>query len=180
MTTIIARQFPDRVVIGADSLVTATRKYTHPKMAKITERGQYLIAGAGESAACDIAQHIWNPPKPTIEDKKDLYHFVITKVILSLKQCFKDNDYKWDDKDDEETKFAFIIAIGGEVFDISDDFAVCLDADGCYGIGSGSSLALGAIKAGASMEAALKIAAEKDPYTAGPFLFMEQEKWISK
>jgi len=178
MTTILARQFPDRVVIGADSLVTANRKYTHPKMAKITERGLYLIAGAGESAACDIAQHIWNPPKPTVEDKKDLYHFVISKVVPSLKQCFKDNDYKWDDKDDDETKFAFLVAIGGEVFDISDDFAICLDGDGVYGIGSGSSLGIGAIKAGASMAQALAIAADKDPYTAPPFIFMEQEKWI--
>jgi ATP-dependent protease HslVU (ClpYQ) peptidase subunit len=175
MTTIIARQFENRVVIAADSLVTATRKYSHPKMAKITERGQYLIAGAGESAACDIAQHIWIPPKPTVEDKKDLYHFIISKVIPSLKQCFKDNDYKWQDED-EETKFAFLIAINGEVFDIADDFAVCMDNDGLYGIGSGSSLALGALKAGSSMAQALEIAANKDPYTAPPFIFMEQEK----
>ena len=180
MTTIIARQFDNRLVIAADSQVTSTRKYNHPKMAKITERGQYLIAGAGESAACDIAQHIWNPPKPTAEDKKDLYHFIISKVVPSLKACFKENDYKWEDKDDDDTKFAFLLGIGGEVFDIADDFAVSLDSDGFYGIGSGSSLALGALKAGASMAEALAIAAEKDPYTAPPFIFMEQEKWISK
>jgi hypothetical protein len=149
-------------------------------MAKITERGQYLIAGAGESAACDLIQHCWIPPKPTAEDKKDLYHFVISKVVPSMKLCFKDNDYKWQDDTDDETKFAFLIAIGGEIFDISDDFAICLDIDGYYGIGSGSSLALGALKAGVSMEAALEIAASKDPYTAPPFIFMEQEKWISK
>ena len=120
MTTIIARQFDNRIVIAADSQVTSTRKYNHPKMAKITERGQYLIAGAGESAACDIAQHIWNPPKPTAEDKKDLYHFIISKVVPSLKACFKENDYKWEDKDDDDTKFAFLLGIGGEVFDSTD------------------------------------------------------------
>ena len=94
--------------------------------------------------------------------------------------CFKENDYKWEDKDDDDTKFAFLLGVGGEVFDIADDFAVSLDSDGFYGIGSGSSLALGALKAGASMAEALAIAAEKDPYTAPPFIFMEQEKWISK
>ena len=51
MTTIIALQKPDRVVIAADNQVTSTRKYRHPKMAKITQRGQYLIAGSGEVAA---------------------------------------------------------------------------------------------------------------------------------
>lgn len=176
MTTIVARQYADKVVIGADSLVTATRKYTHPKMVKITERGQYLIAGAGLSSFCDVAQHIFNPPKPTEADKKDLYHFMISKFIPALKQCFKDNDLKLEDEKDEETRFAFLVAINGEVFDIADDFAICLDADGIYGIGSGSSLAIGALKQGASIKKALTIASEKDPYTAPPFLIMEQKR----
>ena len=180
MTTIVAQQFANKVVIGTDSLVTGDRKYSHPRMAKVTERGQYLICGSGESAACDIAQHIWNPPTPNATDKKDLYHFVIAKVVPSLKSCFKNNDYKWDVSDDNETKFAFLIAIGGEVFDIADDFAVSLDNDGIYGVGSGSSLAIGALKAGADMERALEIASEKDPYTAAPFYIYEQPKWIQK
>jgi len=178
VTTILAKITPTRVHIAADSLVTATRKYSHPQMAKIVERGPYIIAGAGESAACDIIQHIWKPPAPIAADRADLYHFIVSRVVPSMKQCFKDNDYKWDDDKDDETKFAFLIAIGGEVFDIADDFAVCLDSDGIYGIGSGSSLAIGALKAGASIKKALEIAADKDPYTAGPFIYFEQEKWI--
>jgi ATP-dependent protease HslVU (ClpYQ) peptidase subunit len=177
MTTIVAVQHKDKVVIGADSLVTASRKYNHPKMVKISERGGYLIAGAGEVAACDIAQHIWEPPTPTASDKKDLYHFMIATVIPSLKKAFKDNDYKWDKEDgDEETKFAFLIAVEGEVFDIADDFAVCLDDKGFYGIGSGSSLAIGALRTGSTIKDALEIAADIDPYTAGPFIFHEQFK----
>lgn len=176
MTTIVARQFPDRVVIASDSLITGIRKYSHPRMTKITERNGYLIAGSGLSSFCDVAQHIWFPPEPTRQDRKDLYHFVISRVIPSLKQCFKDNDLKLEDKDDED-RFNFLIAVGGEVFDIADDFAVSLDADGVYGVGSGSPLAIGAIKAGASMQTALEIAAEKDPYTAPPFIFREQKKY---
>lgn len=176
MTTIVAVQHKDKVVIGADSLVTSARKYNHPAMVKISERNHYLIAGAGEVAACDIAQHIWNPPTPTAEDRKDLYHFMIAKVIPSLKKAFKDNDYKWDKEDDEETKFAFLIAVEGEVFDIADDFAVCLDSAGFYGIGSGSSVALGALRQGATIEDALKIAESVDPYTGSPFIFHTQLK----
>ena len=177
MTTIAAVQKDDGVYFGADSLVTSTRKYNHPKMVKISQRGQFIIAGAGESAACDIAQHIWNPPTPTASDKKDIYHFIISKVIPSLKQCFKDNDYKWDkDTDASDYNFAFLIAVCGEVFDISDDFAVSLDSSGFYGVGSGSSLAVGALEAGASIERALEIASKHDPYTAAPYMFMEQLK----
>jgi hypothetical protein len=144
-------------------------------MVKVSQRGKYLIAGSGESAACDIAQHIWIPPKIMASDKADLYHFMISKVVPSLKVCFKENDYKWEEKSDE-TKFNFLISIYGEVFDIADDFAVTIDEDGIYGVGSGSSLGMGALKAGATMLKALEIAADKDPYTSGPFLFYEQGK----
>jgi len=177
VTTIVGKMTPTKAHFGADSLVTADRKYTHPNMVKVVERGQYIIAGAGESAACDIIHHIWKPPTPITADKADLYHFVISRVVPSMKDCFKHNEYKWDEKTDE-TKFSFLIAIGGEIFDISSDFAVCIDSDGIYGIGSGSSLAIGALKAGASIKRALEIAADKDPYTAPPFLYYEQERWI--
>jgi hypothetical protein len=177
MTTIVAQQNEDGVVFGADSLVTANRKFNHPRMVKISQRGEFIIAGAGESAACDLAQHCFVPPKPTATDKKDIYHFVISKVIPSLKQCFKDNDYKWDkDTDDSDYNFAFLISVCGEVFDISDDFAVSLTSSGFYGVGSGSSLAIGALEAGADIEMALEIASKHDPYTAAPYMFMEQLK----
>lgn len=177
MTTIVGKVTPTKAVIGADSLVTSNRKYVHPQMVKVVERGQYIIAGAGLSSACDIIQHLWSPPNPTDKDKKDLYHFFASKVVPSMKRAFKDNDYKWDEDKDDEGSFAFLIALGGQIFDISDDFAICLDIDGIYGIGSGSSLAIGALKAGASMKKALEIAANKDPYTAPPFMYYEQEKW---
>jgi hypothetical protein len=176
MTTICAVQYEDRVVIGADSQVTSNYKYWHPRMVKVSERGQYLIAGSGLSSACDIAQHIWTPPTPTAADRKDLYHFMIAKVVPSLKQCFKDNDFKLEDDKDEETRFAFLIAIGGEVFDLADDFAISIDSSGHYAIGSGSSLALGALAHKATIEEALEIAASKDPYTSAPFYFYEQVK----
>ena len=176
MTTIVAVQKKDGVEFGADSLVTAGRKYNHPRMVKISQRGQYIIAGSGLSSYCDVAQHIWNPPTPTAADKKDLYHFVIAKVIPSLKQCFKDNDLKLDTEKDDEPRFAFLIAVAGEVFDIADDFAVSLTSSGFYGVGSGSSLAIGALEAGASVEYALEIASRHDPYTAAPYLYLEQKK----
>lgn len=179
MTTIVAVQFADGVVMGSDSLVTAERKYNHPKMVKVTTTGPYMIGGSGEVAACDIVQHIWEPPIPTVADKKDLYHFMIAEVIPSLKRSFKENEYKWD-AEDAETKFAFLISLEGQVFEISDDLSVCLDTAGIYGVGSGSSLAIGALKAQADIPTALQIASEIDPYTAPPFTFHTQKKPIIK
>lgn len=177
MTTIIAVQGKTKVIFGSDSQVTAGngRVQRHKQMAKITQRGQYIIAGSGECAPCDIAQHIWRPPVPTRTNWQDSYHFMITKVIPSLKACFKENDYKWD-KDDDETKFNFLIAIGGQVFEIADDMSITLDETGFYGVGSGSSYAIGALEAGATVEQALEIAAKNDAYTSQPFLYFTQLK----
>ena len=177
MTTIIAVQHLDKVVMGADSQTTGAsgRSASHPQMVKISERGDYIIAGSGECAPCDIAQHIWIPPTPTTKDWNDLYHFMIAKVVPSLKACFKEQEYKWD-TDDDETKFAFLISIGGEVFELADDFSISLDSKGFYGVGSGSSYGIGALSAGASLSKALKIAAENDAYTSAPFIYFTQLK----
>jgi len=179
VTTIVAVQYKDKVVFGADSQVTsgAGRRQSHREMVKITSRSLYLIAGSGECAPCDIAQHIWQPPIPKASDVDDLYHFVIAKVVPSLKLCFKENEYKWNEVDaDGETKFAFLIAVGGMVFEISDDMSVSLDGSGFYGIGSGSDFALGALIAGAPIEKALTIAADNDIYTSAPFIYHTQLK----
>jgi len=177
MTTIIAVQGKSKVVFGADSQVTAGngRVQRHKQMVKITQRGQYIIAGSGECAPCDIAQHIWKPPTPQKNDLLDIYHFMIAKVVPSLKACFKEQEYKWD-KEDEESKFNFLIALGGQVFEIADDMSITLDSTGFYGVGSGSPYAIGALEAGATVEQALEIAAKNDAYTSEPFLYFEQFK----
>lgn len=178
MTTIIAVQARDKVTFGADAQVTGGngRVANHPQMVKISKRGEYLIAGSGECAPCDIAQHIWMPPKPSNAEYEDLYHFMIARVVPSLKQCFKENEYKWNEVEDDETKFNFLIAIGGTVFELADDMSIALDSKGYYGVGSGSSYAIGALAAGATIEEALKIAAKYDAYTSAPFMYLEQSK----
>lgn len=179
MTTIVAVQHDDKVTFGADNQVTGGngRVYRHVQMAKISKVGEYIIAGAGEVSACDIAQHLWTPPPPTTQDKKDIYHFMIAKVIPSLKEAFKAHEYKWNEQDEDgETKFSFLIAVAGEVFDIGDDLSVIMDARGFYGVGSGSSYAIGALASGKTIKEALTIAADYDAYTSGPFLYFTQEK----
>ena len=177
MTTIIAVQYDDKAVIGADSQTTGAtgRKASHAQMVKVTQRGDFIVAGSGECAPCDIAQHIWVPPVPTAKDWNNLYHFMIAKVVPSLKACFKENEYKWD-TEDEEAKFSFLVAIGGEIFEIADDFSVCLDSKGFYGVGSGSSYGIGALSAGASLAKALKISSDNDAYTSAPFIYFNQPK----
>jgi len=182
VTTIVGVQYKDKCVIAADNQVTGDggRRYNHPDMKKIAQRGPFLIAGSGEVQPCDVVQHMWNPPKLTAKDKEDVYHFMITKVMSSLRKCLTENGYDFNEGKGEgkadENRFNFLIAVCGELFDVADDLSVCRSADGIYGVGSGSPYAMGAAKAGAKPERAVEIAANFDVNTSGPIQVVEQYK----
>ena len=179
MTTILGVEYENRCSLIADSRVTddSGRIYSHPEMVKINERGSFLIAGAGEVTPCDIAQHIWNPPSLTSADKKDIYHFMISKVMPSLRKCLTENGYNFDEEHDKAKdglRFHFLIAVAGKVFDIDQDLSVMKTDTGFYGVGSGAHIALGALHAGADPLKAIEIASLLTAYTAPPFLVKTQ------
>ncbi len=80
------------------------------------------------------------------------------------------------DEKSDDYEFLFLIAVNGVIYEIDDTFSVFLRDDGVYGIGSGSSYAIGAVQQGATWRKALQIAAKNDVYTAPPFLMHRQEK----
>lgn len=178
MTTIIGIEYSDRSVLVADSRVTddAGRIYAHKAMKKISQRGALLIAGAGEVAPCDIAQNIWNPPQFTAKDKKDVYRYMITKVMPSLRKCLTDNGYNFEEDKKDGMRFQFLISVGGEIFDIDEDLSVMKSDDNFYAIGSGGPYALGALYAGAEPELAMEIASKVSAYSAPPFYQEVQHK----
>lgn len=181
MTTIIGLQLKDKAVLLADSRVTddTGRIYSHTNMKKMVERNGFVIAGAGEVAPCDIAMHLWNPPKPTVKDRENLYKFMIRKVMPSLRKCLTDNGYNFEEpteRSKDGLRFQLLLSVGGEIFDVSDDLSVCISDDGIYGIGSGSPYALGALHAGAKPKKAMETAAKLSAFTAAPFQTIEQLK----
>lgn len=179
MTTIIGLEYKNSCFIVADSRTTdeSGRIYTHPEVQKISENGMFLIAGSGETLPCDIAQHVWVPPVPTKQDRNDLYHFMIVKAMPSLRKCMTENGYNFDE-DNKETRFQFIMAVGGEIFDVDQELSISKSADGVYAAGSGAPYALGAIHAGADAFEAMEIASKLTAFTAGPYMSKEQPKKI--
>ena len=182
MTTIIGVQYEDHCLFMADNQVTLDggRRYKHPDMKKISKVGDYLVAGSGEVAPCDIAQHLWNPPAMSAKDRKDTYHFVIAKLMPSLRKCLEDNGYDFDEGKSDgksgESRFNLLIAANGQIFDIADDMSVCMSDAGFYGVGSGSPYALGALYGGVKPEKAMAVAEKIDVNTSGPFQIEQQYK----
>jgi ATP-dependent protease HslVU (ClpYQ) peptidase subunit len=179
MTTIIGIELEDSCYLVADSQTTDDNGfiYNHPDVKKLAERGVFLIGGSGEVLPCDVAQHIWDPPKPTLKDKQDVYHFMITKAMPSLRKCLSENGYNFDETK-TEARFQFIIAVCGEVFDIDHELSVSKNQSGIYAAGSGAAYALGALHAGADAYEAMEIAAKLTAFTAGPYYSKSQPKHI--
>jgi hypothetical protein len=44
----------------------------------------------------------------------------------------------------KDTRFQFIMAVGGEIFDVDQELSISKSADGVYAAGSGAAYALGA------------------------------------
>lgn len=174
MTTVIAVKTDKGVTFAADTQVTGEGGDIY-RVIKIRKNRDFIISGCGDSAPLDIALHLWKPPLCTAEDKKDLFHFMVVKVIPSLKKIFKDHDYEYDSSPEaKQDGFTLILAIHGEIFVIEKEFDVSMPQFDVAGVGSGSQYATGAIRAGATMEQALEIAAESDANSSAPFTILEQ------
>jgi 20S proteasome alpha/beta subunit len=177
MTTIIGVEYEDGCTLMADSRTTDSegRIYSHPTITKLNKRGDFIIGGSGEASPCDIAQHLWIPPKLTARDKKDLVHFMITKAMPSLRKCLIRNGYNFNESS-SEMRFQFLIAVGGYIFDVDQELVASRNDPGIYAVGSGSSYALGALHAGADIQEAMDIAAKLTAFTAPPYLQLSQQR----
>jgi ATP-dependent protease HslVU (ClpYQ) peptidase subunit len=178
MTTIIGVQYEDSCVIASDSRVAEGGKvYTHPEMVKAVERGSYIIGGAGDYRALQVVLHGWTPPVVSAKAKTNLYEFVINKVAPSLKLALTDAGIEFTKPLDNDDKFELqlIVGINGTLFEIDSDFAVAMNDNNFYGIGSGGDFALGALHAGATVLDAMRIAAINNNGTSAPFHILEQE-----
>jgi ATP-dependent protease HslVU (ClpYQ) peptidase subunit len=86
---------------------------------------------------------------------------------------FADNNYTQQPKDDG---FDLLLAINGEVFQITNDYTLLRTSTGIYGIGSGADYAIGALMAGATVEEAIKIAIKLDINSGGSIQIESSER----
>ena len=175
MTTILAVQYEDEVVIAADCRTIDSSGRTWKTTSKITRNGAFLIGGAGDCLPLDIANYIWKAPKPTLKDFDNLNHFMVVSVVPSLRKAIEDGGYV-KKENDPEAGFAFILVINGEIFTIDDEYSVDIPNFNVAAVGTGGSFALGAARGGASIEKSMEIAEENDVYTGGPFTYLTQTK----
>lgn len=162
MTTIVGIEHRKGFTLAADSQTTeGERAYISKDIKKITEIGDYVIAGAGVSRFCDIITYGWEPP---VYDGTDLYKFMINKFIPSMRKAHEETGYTL--KDDEGA--VFIVGLKNKLFYVCEDYSVLRTNTKTYGIGTGANWAVGALLAGATIPQAMNIAIKLDINSGGP------------
>jgi ATP-dependent protease HslVU (ClpYQ) peptidase subunit len=188
MTTIAAVQGNGWAVIGADSRSSEdNRVYTlGDSFGKIATNGAYLLAAAGELKAINLLNYTLTPPTPpTGITGSALDRFFATKFIPALRDCFTEAG-----AGKLEGNESYVIAVvHGVVYEIGSSYEWLRDERGIYAIGSGGDFATGVLQylsndmpiatrsqkdAEIWVRNALKVAAELDAYTSGPFVIERQ------
>lgn len=153
--------------LGADSQSTAGIVTRHTS--KITHvNGQFYIGVAGRARYGDILEYAEVPHihKSDLGSADfDAKGWLVTQAVPAWISALKSAESTHLDKEDWPDGAALVV-LSGRIFEVFPDFTV--DEVLEYGgIGSGSYYAVGAMAAGKSVEKALEIAAELDPYTGG-------------
>ena len=149
MTAIVGIQGKGWAVIAADSMTTYDDKPYYAKgMDKVVRKGDYVFAFAGDAISGNIAEFLWVPPK--IIKTMPLDAFMQTKVLPSLRDAMKEHGYEPDVNKDPNAGFDALICLNGVIYEIDEEYMWSRDDRGLYAVGSGGSLALGALATGFS------------------------------
>jgi ATP-dependent protease HslVU (ClpYQ) peptidase subunit len=180
MTAIVGIQGKGWAVLGADSMTTYTdRPYIAKGCDKIVKVGEYLVAVSGDATAGDVLYNVWQPPK--VIKTQDSDRFMMIRVLPSIRQVLTEAGYDPNpkNKSDDDAGWDALICFNGKIYQVTDDFGYMRDDKGLYGIGSGGSLALGALasmdtetkthaKAASAAKKSINIAIQYNIWCGGP------------
>lgn len=181
MTTIAGFVGPKGVALGSDSAVSSSTQWTQPGCKillldiKTTEGDSRMAVGtSGSIRFVNLLRYDLRPP---IDETDDAERYLVSSFGAELRRTLTDAR-SIDSKDgrDEADSYA-LVAYRSRLFRLGFDFSVSEPSCGYAAIGSGGSIALGAMHALTAagrtdpelvVRAALDASAEMDPYTNGP------------
>lgn len=164
MSTIVAVERGVGTVFAWDSLVSWGDRVSDISGldSKVFRNGPAVFGVAGVKRVADVLRFL---PLPGLEEAGfDPTRWVVS-CLVPLLVGELDGGKFFEGVSDSESHV--IVAVGGVVGYLTNDFAWVPDLGGVFGVGSGSGFAIGALCAGASVEEAVGIAADWDLNTGG-------------
>ncbi len=159
MTTIIMHETEDEVLIAFDSKVSGggATNSTSTQKVFVNTSADIILGVAGYLRAAQVLAYA---DLPAIDEHDwDVDRYVTMELLPAIHEVV--NTYG----DEDDTDYSrFLAVVRGRVYDITAG-SWTRNEDGLYGIGSGSTYAIGAYAAGADLAEAVEIAAEFDAAT---------------
>lgn len=131
----------NKVTIGADSAGVGGYDISIRKDVKVFKNKDFIIGCTSSFRMIQLLRFKFVPP--FINDK-DIYEYMCTDFVDTIRQCFKDGGFIQKDKE-VESGGTFLVAYKDRLFVIYDDFQVGETANGINACGCGEDYAKGAM-----------------------------------
>lgn len=132
-----------KVFIGADSAGVGGLDITIRRDPKVFKVDEFVIGCTSSFRMIQLIRYSFHPPK--IFPDADVYMYMCTDFINSLRRCFKEGGFI-SITDNVEKGGTFLVGIRERLFSIQNDFQVAESSDDFDSCGCGSSYALGVMK----------------------------------
>lgn len=169
MTTIAAKNYGHKIVLGADSQITTNQHYIQiyqEKILKFKVRSDYLyLCCSGEANTITCLRHFLNTAS---WDNDTLNGSTFTQIQVMLIKAFKFIQENLKNSGMEiDINFYAIMIFQGKLIYYSGGNYEEISKGQHIAFGTGSHFALGAMDAGASVKKAIQIACQRDIYSGG-------------
>jgi hypothetical protein len=137
------------IVIGGDSAGVGGLSLTIRKDPKVFKRKsasgiEWVFGFTTSFRMGELIQYHLKLPKVDKEARRDLYKFMVTKFIPSLRKCLHSGGYA-EIENEQESGGTFIVGLLGRIFKVGDDYQVGESAFPFNAVGCGQDIALGSL-----------------------------------
>lgn len=176
MTTIVAVQTGDDVLLGWDGRVTRSNEKYDDLTTKVFVKKGVIYACAGITRLADLIQYADFPEY----DGGDARRWIVQVWVPVLRDLIAGDPALYDHEDGSLEQSGILLVVDGEVFHFDSLLSPTTVREGIYGLGSGSDYAKGVLHYlkkdydrdntridGDDVMEALEVAAIIDPFTGG-------------
>lgn len=164
MTTVVAVQTEDDVILAWDSKATRDNEQGTLKAQKVWCRDGIVFAVSGSTRFMDLIYTGSFPPY----DGSEARRWIITNLVPAVQELIANSGHGEILLNESSLTSGLMVVVDGQIFGMDTSLSPFQFTEGIYGMGSGADYAKGALYAGKNIEEAVGIAAILDPYTGGP------------
>lgn len=175
MTCIVGLEKNGKVWMGGDSAGTAGNMNQRIRAdKKVFVKGDFIIGFCGSFRMGDLLKHTLTIPTPDAGVDPDA--FMVNQFVDALRECLETENKKGGLTGNDKLYPSILVGFRGRLYNVESDYQCGRPEDGYDSVGSGSSVAVGAMHGSRSItsprkriEAALEAAARNDAAVRPPF-----------